>query len=44
MPFFDNEAWFGKATHIWLWVILTIPLTVGCFLFYGRSVVKDDSV
>lgn len=36
MPFFDNEDWFGKTAHLWLWVALTIPATAGCFLYYNK--------
>lgn len=34
MPFFDNNDWFSEASRVWLWVVLTLPATVACFLFY----------
>ncbi|KAK6062988.1 hypothetical protein SCUP515_12830 [Seiridium cupressi] len=34
MPFFSNNDWFSEASRIWLWIVLTVPATLACFMFY----------
>ncbi|KAG5659918.1 hypothetical protein KAF25_003440 [Fusarium avenaceum] len=34
MPFFDNDNWLSQASRFWVWVALTFPFTIACFIFY----------
>lgn len=37
MPFFNNDnavPFFQTAKSVWLWVALTVPTTIACFIFY----------
>ncbi|VUC25168.1 unnamed protein product [Clonostachys rosea] len=34
MPFFSDEPWLKEADRFWVWILLTVPATAGCFTFY----------
>lgn len=35
MPFFVHDgSWFEETSRVYVWVVLTVPVTVACFLFY----------
>ncbi|CAI6079784.1 unnamed protein product [Clonostachys chloroleuca] len=34
MPFFSDNPWLKEADRFWVWILLTVPATGGCFLFY----------
>lgn len=47
MPFFDDDL--QGASKAWLWVVLTLPLTIAPFAFYfwrqsRNHAQKDDSI
>ncbi|KAI9766516.1 MAG: hypothetical protein M1840_006473 [Geoglossum simile] len=34
MPFFNGDPWLKASNRIWIWLALTIPSTLLCFMFY----------
>lgn len=34
MPFFSDDEWMGHVDRFWIWLVLSLPSTAACFLFY----------
>ncbi|RDW72362.1 uncharacterized protein DSM5745_07534 [Aspergillus mulundensis] len=41
MPFFNNNKWLEDASRFWVWVVMTVPSTGACFLFYHKWISKS---
>jgi amino acid permease len=41
MPFFAQVTWLDDPAKAWIWVILTAPTTVICFLVYRFYTKKE---
>ncbi|KAL4868022.1 hypothetical protein BDV12DRAFT_109311 [Aspergillus spectabilis] len=41
MPFFSNNEWLEDASRFWIWIVMTVPSTGACFLFYQKWISKS---
>ncbi|KAJ5698394.1 hypothetical protein N7462_000399 [Penicillium macrosclerotiorum] len=42
MPFFSNNEWLEDASRFWIWIVMTVPSTGACFLFYHKWIAKSQ--